>query len=449
MHDSAPAPPPHREHLWMAFTRPPEITPIVFERGEGVWLFDSAGKRYLDGVGALEANAVGHGRRRLAQAAAAQMEQLAFLDVFRYTSRPALDLAAKLAEITPEGLNRVQFTPGGSEAVEVAIKLAWHYHHLRGEPRRRRVICRSGAYHGTTLGAMNCDGHYFSTRNDIYLDAARFGEVAAAPATGPDWGRGGRHAAGAAQFRAKITQLGFENVAAIIVDPLATASGVACAPASDLHALRALCDEFGILLIVDEIITGFGRSGRLFVSDLYGVRPDLMPISKALSSGYMPIGATMISDRIVDAFLNGDPRDAMFAHGHTFGGHPVACAVALENICIIEEEQLAERARTVGRYLGERLATLNAHPAYVDHRGVGLLYGLEIVEDDASAGRFGSRAAAGVWFRQRCRDLGLVIIMLHPGNVALMAPPLVISEAEVDRMVEILDQALTDLEREL
>jgi adenosylmethionine-8-amino-7-oxononanoate aminotransferase len=423
-----------------------DSAPLTITRGSGVWLEADDGRRLLDGVGALEAMAVGHGRQRLADVAHRQMTELAFLDVFRYTSKPALELADTLVDLAPAGMAQVHFTPGGSEAVEAALKLALQYHWVRGDRDRRLVVCRRGAYHGVTFGAMNCDGGYYSTRNDIYLGDTRFGRVAEGPATGVGWGNGARHAAGAPEFARTIDQVGPQNVAAVIVDPCATASGVAAAPAEDLRALRALCDERGILLIVDEVITGFCRTGERVASGLYGVRPDLMPVSKALSSGYMPIGATLVGEAVVDTIASADPRDAVFAHGHTYGAHPVACAVASENIRILQEEGLAERAGRIGAYLRAGLATLADHDSYVDSRGVGMLNGLELLGSDDAAGSFETANAACRWLRLKLRDLGLVTLTVHPGSVFLLAPPLVITEDEVDRLVAILDQGLTDLE---
>lgn len=444
------APSPSDSTIWAPFSSPhsagEDSAPLTVVSGQGVWLRTSDGRELLDGVGALEAMAVGHGRVRIADAAHQQMRELAFCDVFRYSSRPAAQLADTLVGIGPANMSRVHFTPGGSEAVEVALKLALQYHWVRGDRERRKVICRAGAFHGVTFGAMNCDGGYYSTRNDIYLGDTRFGVVARGPATGEGWGRGARHAAGAPEFAAAIADVGPENVAAVVVDVCATASGVAVAPGSDLVALRKLCDEHEILLIADEVITGFARTGAMFASELYGVEPDLLTVSKALSSGYLPIGATLVSGRVVDTIGSASDADAIFAHGHTYGGHPVACAVALENIAILQEEDLASRAASMGRYLRQGLATLSTHDSYVDSRGVGMLNGLEVLDDDVAAGAFGTAAAACRWLRLRLRDLGLVTLTVHPGTVFLLAPPLVIEEREVDRMLEMLDQGLTDLE---
>ncbi len=439
--------------LWLPFSRASDLEaeggPVVIDHGKGVWLWDIQGKRYLDGVGALEAMAIGHGRTELVEVATRQMRKLAFLDVFRYASQPAIELADTLLDISPPNMARVFFAPGGSEAVETALKLAFQYHYLRGEPQRRKVICRQGAYHGVTFGAMNCDGRYHATRTDIYLGDVRFGEIAMGPAKGAGWGKSARHTAGAAEFRQKVMEIGPDRVAAIIVDPVATASAVATPPASDFQELRALCDEFGMLLIADEVIAGFARSGRMFVSQLYDVQPDFLTLSKALSSGYMPIGATLVSQKVIDVFNNTHPADNIFTHGHTYGGHPVACAVALENIRILEREGLADRAAQMGEYFQRGLESLGNHTSYVDARGVGMLRGLELVGDDERAGAFGSARAACLWLRKRLRDLGLITLTIHPGTVFLLAPPLIIERAEIDALIEILDRGLHELDQAL
>ncbi len=433
---------------WPPFSPPtdeldPDGVPVLV-RGEGVWLTDNRGRRYLDGVGALEAMAVGHGRTELVDAAARQMGELAFLDVFRYSSLPAIELADTLIAAMP-GMSKVHFTPGGSEAVETALKLALQWHWVRGQRDRRLVVTRYGAYHGVTFGAMNCDGRYYATRNDIYLGEHRFGVVAEGPATGPGWGLGARHAAGAPEFAATIAAVGAERVAAVIVDPCATASGVAAAPPEDLTALRRLCDREGILLIVDEVITGFCRTGRVFASEHAGVLPDLMTLSKALSSGYLPIGACLANARVVDEIAAAQPADRVFAHGHTYGGHPVACAVALENIRILRREELAQRGAAMGDRLRAGLRGLATHEHYVDARGVGMLTGIELFHEGQSTGEFATAAAACAWLRRWLRDAGLVTLTVHPGTVFLLAPPLIIEPVEVDRIVEIFDAGLTAL----
>lgn len=442
-----------RRHLWQPFSQPSDLQvayePIVLLRGEGVWLWDDEGRRYIDGIGALESMAIGHGNPHLPEIASEQMRNLAFIDVFRYLSRPAIELATKLLDIAPPGLGRVHFTPGGSEAVEVALKLAFQYHYLRGNPKKRRVICREGAYHGVTFGAMNCDGRYWSTRTDIYLGTERFGAVATGPASGSGWGSGRQWTAGAEEIERTLLELGPEKVAAVIVDPVATASGVAVPPATDLSQLRRICDEHDVLLIVDEVITGFGRTGLMFSSEWSGVSPDFMLVSKALSSGYLPIGATLIADRVAKVFDTASPQEGRFTHGHTFGGHPVACAVALENIRIIERDGLVQRAAHMGLYLHNQLQQLRASSLVSDVRGIGLIQGVEILGNLEAPGGFDSVASACAWLRRELRSLGLITLFVHPGNVMLLAPPLIIGEDEIDFLVEILAKGLEHLEARL
>lgn len=441
-----------RDHVWFPFSRPGEVsgepTATILTRGDGSWVTTADGRLLVDAVGGMEAMAVGHGQQRLIDAATRQLQELSFVDTFRYATRPAIELGRKLATLAPPSLNRVHYTPGGSEAVEVAIKLALQYHYLRGEPDRRRVVTRHGAFHGVTFGAMNCDGGYYATRNDIYLGDNRFGVIAEPATEMSGWGPGARHASGAAEMRAAVESVGPEKVAAVIVDGAASASGVATPPASDLQELRAMCDEFGILLIVDEVITGFCRTGSWFISELYDVEPDLMPISKAMSSGYMPIGGTMISDRIVDVFESGNPRDSVFAHGQTFGAHPVACAVSLENIAMMEEWDYAKQAEELGHSLRSKFRALDSHSSFVDIRGVGMVNGLE-VRIPHPTNRFGSPREAMAWLRTRLRDLGLILIAVHPGTVFLVTPPIASTEDDFDKMVEILDRGLDEFEREV
>jgi adenosylmethionine-8-amino-7-oxononanoate aminotransferase len=435
------------EHMWFPFSRPGEVTgepaATILATGDGSWITRDDGERLLDGVGAMEAMAVGHGEARLIEAATKQLRELSFVDTFRYTTEPAIRLARKLAELAPRNLNRVHFTPGGSEAVEVALKIATQYHYLRGERARRRVVTRHGAFHGVTYGAMNCDGGYHATRTEIYLGDDRFG-IAAPPAdANTAWGPGAQYSSGAAEIRRAVESAGPAEIAAVIVDGASSASGVAVPPADDLRDIRALCDEYGILLIVDEVITGFCRTGDWFISTKYGVEPDLMPISKAMSSGYMPIGGTMVADKIVDVFLDGAPEDSVLSHGQTFAAHPVACAVSLENIRIMEERDLSARAERQGEALRSTLRELSDHPCFVDVRGVGMVNGLELSAGPDSA--FPDDRAAVSWLRRHLRDHGLILIPIHPGNVMLVTPPITAGQQEFDVMAARLRQGLDAL----
>jgi adenosylmethionine-8-amino-7-oxononanoate aminotransferase len=425
-----------RQHLWMPFTQMSDIEaddgPRIITRAEGSYLVDMEGNRYIDGVSALEAMVAGHGRKELVEAAVRQYEQVAFIDLFRYASIPQIQLAAKLAEITPGSLSAVQFTPGGAEAVEVAVKIARQYHVLRGEGTRYKVITRHGAFHGTTFGAMALDGNYHATRNYLFQPDS-FGRIAPAPSVncGADHAR---------EIEQVILRERPETVSAVHLDPMNTALRVAIPDDEFLPALRAVCDQYGVLLIADEIITGFGRTGKMFAVEHTGVIPDMMTLSKGLSSGYIPIGATVVKQKIADTFKGGPER--MFRHGHTYGGHPVACAVALENIRLIERDQLPAQAAESGRYLLERIQRLEGHPLMGGVRGKGMLLGLELVPDKPST----PPSEIGLKFRLACRELGLILLPIHPGNVMLIAPPLNMPRAEMDSMVDIIDRALTQLE---
>jgi adenosylmethionine-8-amino-7-oxononanoate aminotransferase len=417
--------------------------PPILVTAEGTWLVDSDGKRYLDGVSALEACVAGHLRPELAEAAYRQMQQLEFLDVFRYASPPAVELAARLAEISPGSLSRVHYTPGGSEAVETAIKVAKQYHVLRGEPGRYKVITREGAYHGCTFGAMAVDGDYFGTRVHLYDPLPPFGRLAPAPYHYRCPHCSDQPActlACADDLEQVILTEGAETVAAVIMDPCATASAVSIPSPAYMPRVAELCQQYGLLLIVDEVITGFGRTGKMFASEHWQLEPDIMTVSKGLSSGYMPIGAAVVKEAVAQAFM--DHPHGVLSHGQTYGGHPVACAVALANIELIQRENLPQQAAEQGDYLMAGLRSLSHHRTYGDSRGLGLLCGLEFVHDQASRRRPDDPRLAGYHLRTICRDLGLITLTLHPGNVLFLAPPLTISRREIDQMVDMLDRAL-------
>lgn len=437
-------------HLWSAFSSPApagEGEPTILVRGDGVRVVDSEGRAYIDGVSALEAMVVGHGRSELVAAASQQMEELAFLDLFRYASAPAIELAERLARITPGDLSRVFFTPGGAEADEVAIKIARQYHRLCGEPDRQKVITRGGAFHGSTFGAMALDGNYWATRNHLY-ETAPSARCIVPPSTclECDFGAASRHLPCPHRIEETIVTERPETIAAVVVDPAATAIAVAVPPPEYLVHLREVCDRHGVLLIADEVITGFGRTGKLFCCEHSGVTPDLMTTSKGLSSGYAPLGATIVTERVTQVFL--DAPGAVFAHGHTYGGHPVACAVALENLAIIEREDLVSRASEQGEYLLDGLRSLSSHPTFWDARGLGLLAGLEVVAD-RNGKNFPQPGIVGTAIRKRCKANGLITLPLHPGAVMFIAPPLTITREDIDDIVDILDRSLAEVEREL
>ena len=326
-----------KRHLWMHFTRlgayaDRELPVIV--RGEGCYVYDAQGKRYLDGLSALYCVNAGHGRREIGEAGAAQSAELAFFQAWMFAHPPAIELAERIAALTPGDLNRVFFTSGGSEAVESALKLSRSYHRLRGDARRTKVIAREVAYHGTSLGALSATGipvmrHDFEPLTPGGCHVPNTNAYRLPPDRDPLW------AADAIEER--ILFEGADTVGAVILEPMQNAGGCLVPPEGYFQRVREICDRHGVLLISDEVICSWGRLGEYFGCERYGYQPDMITTAKGLTSAYAPMGALIVSDRIAEPFLEGD---AMFAHGFTFGGHPVAAAVALANLDVIESEGL-------------------------------------------------------------------------------------------------------------
>lgn len=415
----------------------------IMTHGRGVLTWDADGREYLDGTSALEALILGHADEDIVESIATQARTMSFVDVFRFVTPPQAELAAELVAAAP-GMAMAHFTPGGAEADEVAIKMARQYHALRGEPYRMKVITRQGAFHGVTAGAMALDGNYFASRNVVYDGGLSWGRTAPAGACHRcDFGKASRHLACVHNIEATIAAEGPETVAAVVVDPCATAIAVSVPPVGYLRDLREVCDRHGVLLIVDEIITGMGRTGRMFATEWDDIRPDFITMSKALSSGYVPIGAALISPRVRDAFIE---HDAVFLHGHTYAGHPIAAAAALAVLRRVLAERLWERSAMLGERLLRGLQSLDQHRTFWDARGKGLLCGLEVVRDAGSGEDFADPLAAGNRLRIAARDRGLTTLLLHPGNVLFVAPAVVATEADIDRMVEIIDDAMGDLD---
>ena len=440
------------ENLWIAYQPADglvsgEEAPIIVG-SNGCWITDIEGREYLDALGALEASAVGHKHPRLIKAISEQLNKVEFVDTFRYLTPASIQLATKLDEITPGNLSRVHFSAGGSEAVEAALKIAKQYHILKGDMHRTKVISRYGAYHGCTYGAMAVDGHFYATRNYIYEPFPAMGRFVS-----PPYPYRCQMCANECSLKCvdEIEQIILrerpETISAIIVDPATSAIGVSIPPDGYMQRLRETCDKYGVLLIADEVITGLGRTGKMFACDHWGVVPDIMTLSKGLSSGYIPIGATIVGTHIADQF-SGRP-EGVFWHGHTFGGHPVACAVALESIKVIEEENLVSRSETNGKYLKDSLNKLMLkHPSIGDVRGLGLMCGVEIVLDKKTKALSTPPSKLGFAVRSACREEGLVLAALEPGSTLLITPPLIITESEIDELISKLSRALIRVEKE-
>jgi adenosylmethionine-8-amino-7-oxononanoate aminotransferase len=413
--------------------------PLVIERGEGVYLYTADGRKILDGMAGLWNVDVGYGREELAQAAYDQMKRLAFTSNFAgMTNIPATQLAAKLSGYAYSQLKTTFFTSGGSEANDSAFKIARYYWKRVGKPDKAKIIARKSAYHGITLATTFATGieryHRMfgpAVPGFVHVPAPypyRFeGEVRAGETIG---------LAAARAIEEAILREGPDTVAAIIAEPVQGVGGVIVPPEDYFPRVRQICDQYGVLLIADEVITGFGRTGELFALNRYGVQPDILSFAKAITSGYMPLGGNQITDPIYDAIQSAPDSDT-WMHGYTYSGHATACAVALRNLQLIEDEKLVERSRQMGERLLAGLQSLKEFAVVGEVRGIGLICGVELVSDKAAKTADPALAAK---VTRMCQDRGLRT--RNVGSTLAFAPPLTISADEVDEIVRILGSAL-------
>ncbi len=436
-----------KNHLWMHFTRhgsyggPDGADVPVMVRGEGVYLYDSHGKRYLDGLAGLFVSQLGHGRADLAEAAAAQARELAFMPLWSYAHPTAIELAEKVAGHAPGDLNRVFFTSGGGEAVESAWKLAKNYFKLTGKPMKHKVISRSIAYHGTSQGALSITGLPLLKQQFEPLVPSTFRvpntNLYRAPVHGDDPEAFGRWAAD--QIAVAIENEGPDTVAAVFLEPVQNAGGCFPPPPGYFQRVREICDEHDVLLVSDEVICAFGRLGHMFGAQRYGYQPDIITCAKGITSGYAPLGAMIASDRLMEPFLTGAE---MFAHGYTFGGHPVSTAVALRNLQVFEEERVLEHVRDHEAGFRATLERLKDLPIVGDVRGDGYFYGIELVKDQATRESFTAEECERLLFGFVSKQLfaeGLYCRADDRGDpVVQLAPPLVSTQEHFDEMEHIL-----------
>ncbi|MEZ5189965.1 MAG: aspartate aminotransferase family protein [Schumannella sp.] len=449
-----------KDHLWMHFARQSVLesngVPIIV-RGEGHHIWDAKGKRYFDGLSGLFVVNAGHGRRRLAEVAARQAEELAFFPIWSYAHPAAIELADKLADYAPGDLNRVFFSTGGGEAVETAFKLAKYYWKLQGKPTKHKVISRSIAYHGTPQGALAITGipdmkamfepvtpGGFRVPNTNFYRAEESGFVASPGASREQAEREfGLWAAN--RIEEMIQFEGPETVAAVFLEPVQNSGGCFPPPPGYFQRVREICDQHDVLLVSDEVICAFGRIGAMFACETYGYQPDMVTCAKAMTSGYSPIGATIVSDRVYEPFRHGDTT---FYHGYTFGGHPVSAAVALENLAIFEEEGLNEHVRQNSPKFRAALERLTDLPIVGDVRGDGYFFGIELVKDKTTKETFdddeSERLLRG-FLSKALFDAGLYCRADDRGDpVVQLAPPLTIGEPEFDEIEGILRNVLTE-----
>ncbi len=419
----------------------------IIERGEGVHIFDSNGKKYLDGFAGLWCVNVGYGRREIADAVARQMNELAYYNTFfGTTSPPTTLLAQKVTSKAGPRFNHVFFTGSGSEANDTWLRMARVYWAAVGRPEKKTVIARRNGYHGSTVAGASLGGmKYMHEQGDLPIPGiVHIGQ--------PYWyGEGGDLSPAefglkvARELEEKIDELGEDNVAAFVAEPVQGAAGVIIPPATYWPEIDRICKARNILLVTDEVICGFGRLGEWFGHQHFGVEPDFAPIAKGLSSGYLPIGGLLVSDRIADVLI-GEVGD--FNHGFTYSGHPVCAAAALENLRIIEEEKLVERVRDdIGPYFAQKWGALAEHDFVGEAQSIGLMGGLQLAADKKTRTRFEKPDAIGALVRNHALANGLVL--RATGDRMLASPPLVISHEEVDEMARIARIALDAAWKEL
>ena len=439
-----------RRHLWMHFTRMGAYVdhdvPVIV-RGQGPWVWDSRGRRYLDGLAGLFVVQAGHGRRDIAEAAARQGGELAYFPLWSYAHPNAIELAERLAALAPGHLNRVFFTTGGGEAVESAWKLARQYFRSTGEPDRYKVLSRNIAYHGTTMGALSITGvpGIKAPFEPLVPGSVRVANTNfyRAPEHGDDLEAFGIWAAD--DIERHIEMEGPETVAAVFLEPVQNSGGCFPPPPGYFQRVRQICDRHGVLLVSDEVICAFGRLGDWFGSAHYGYRPDMITCAKGMTSGYAPLGALLVDDRLMEPFLQGT---SMFSHGFTFGGHPVSTAVALANLDVMEKEDLVGGVAARAGAFRAVLEGLRDLPIVGDVRGDGFFYGIELVKDKATRTTFDNAESelllrgflSGALF-----EAGLICRTDDRGDpVIQLSPPLICEQEHFDLMGEILRSVLTE-----
>jgi adenosylmethionine-8-amino-7-oxononanoate aminotransferase len=442
-------------HLWMHFSRmgsykDHEVPVIV--RGEGAWVWDQHGKKYLDGLGGLFTTMIGYGRSELGEAGAKQSETLAYFPLWTYAHPRAVELAERIAAMTPGDLNRVFFTTGGSEAVESAWKLARQYFRLTGQPQRTKVISRYIAYHGTSMGALSITGipELRTPFEPLVPGAIKVPNTNfyRAPLFADDEVAFGQWAAD--EIERAILREGPDTVAAVYLEPVQNAGGCFPPPPGYFQRVREICDRHGVLLVSDEVICAFGRLGHWFGALRYDYQPDIITVAKGLTSGYAPLGAMIASDRLMEPFLG---PGASFLHGFTFAGHPVSCAVAMANLDILEGERILQHVQATEDAFRSALEGLYDLPIVGDVRGAGFFYGIELVKDkttrlsfdDDESERLLRGFLSGALF-----DAGLICRADDRGDpVVQLSPPLICGQEEIDFIASTLREVLGEAWRRM
>jgi 4-aminobutyrate--pyruvate transaminase len=424
-----------------------EIGPVIYTHGEGIRVFDDKGKPYIEGLSAMWCLCLGYGEERLIEAAERQMRRLPYGHLFSSKSHePAIELAEKILEHLPIPMSKVFFTCSGSEANDTHVRLIWYYFNAIGQPRKRKILSRWRSYHGVTVMTASISGvelnhHGFGLPIDpvIHVGDSSYFHCGILGESEEDFS-----SRRAQELEDTILAEGPETVAAFFAEPIVGGSGVVPPPRGYFEKIQAVLRKYNILFVCDEVICGFGRTGEWFGSEVVGAVPDAFTLAKNLSSGYQPIGASVISEKIYEACMDQAGRIGSFNTGFTYGGHPVCCAVALETLKIYDERKIIDHARNVGNYFQKRLRAFADDDLVGDVRGVGLIGAIELVRDKSAKTFFDRADGAGAFFARRAEERGLLLRCIGGSDIIALAPPLILNECDVDEIIDILDSALSD-----
>ena len=420
--------------------------PLVITRGEGVYVYDEEGRRYLEGMAGLWCASLGFSEQRLAEAAHRQMTVLPFYHSFSgRVPAVATLLAEALMRIAPTGMSRVLFANSGSEANDTAVKLCWYVNNALGRPLKKKIVSRQRAYHGMTIAAASLTGLAFA-QTDFDLPIPRFVHTDC-----PHYYRGALRGeseeAYAARLADNLEQLilreGPDTVAAFFAEPVMGAGGVIVPPATYFERIQAILKKYDILFVADEVICGFGRTGNMFGTQTFNLTPDIMTVAKALSAGYLPISANLVTGGVYDILVTQSEKLGIFGHGYTYSAHPVPAAVALETLKIYEERDIVAMVRRVGPRLQAAIRSHADHPLVGDARGIGLIGAVEPVRNKATNEAFDPKAGVGAFLVRRAQHHGAILRSM-PGDIVAFSPPLIISDAEVDELMRCFAKALDD-----
>jgi 4-aminobutyrate--pyruvate transaminase len=432
-------------HPYTNFTAHERTGPHIISKGRGIYVTDDNGKEYIEGLAGLWCASLGFGEKRLVAAAVKQLETLPYYHGFASRSTdPAIDLAAKLLELVPVPMSKVLFANSGSEATDSAVKMVWYYHNAIGRPEKKKIIARKKGYHGVTVASASMTGLPNNHRLfDLPIDRIIHTET-------PHYWREAQQYESEEDFATRMAEAledliqaeGPETVGAFIAEPIMGAGGVIVPPRTYFEKVQEVLKRYDILFIADEVICGFGRTGRMFASETFRLKPDMITVAKQLSSAYQPISALFINDKIYQAAKKGADEVGVFGHGFTYSGHPVAAAVALETLKICEEDGVIDHVRSVMGHFQNRLRALSKFEFVGETRGYGLIGAFELAQDKCAKTPFAPYGAAGKAVAEKCLEHGVILRAL--GDTVAFCPPLIITDAEIDLMFDRVEAALEE-----